>query len=378
MTVAPRTLGMAVVATMLALGSALPAQAGQNPYEGVLESATCSPSVTFTAISMGWDLDYLYDSDFGGLGPCVVPDLSELLGTWTLVSQQIQFGANTLIGNAAGKTLTILPAAVFELDPMVRGVMAQEEWQTEKFCIEGAAAAPTCGMALPGLLAGFGVASCQTTAVFTGAVRSDVYVQSSGPPSQPVGPFTLVANYAVEAERVGGEILDRSGTRLRLRIVNRGGGTTWAILDTRANGAYELEIIDEAGLDLSLEFDSAAMFDALTRVGTVAIYGILFDVNLADLRPGSGEMIDTVAEVLKANPDLRIEIQGHTDSTGAAERNRQLSLERAQSVAAALALYGVEPNRLVPRGLGPDQPVADNADEQGRQQNRRVELVRIP
>ncbi len=187
----------------------------------------------------------------------------------------------------------------------------------------------------------------------------------------------IMANYAAEAERVGGEVLDRSGTRMRLRIVNRGGGTTWAILDTRANGAYEIEIIDEAGLDLSLEFDSAAMFDALTRDGKVAIYGILFDVNLADLRPGSGEVIDTVAEVLKANPDLRVEVQGHTDSTGAAERNRQLSLERARSVAAALALYGVEPNRIVPRGFGPDQPVADNADEQGRQQNRRVELVRI-
>ena len=144
---------------------------------------------------MGWDLDYLYGTDFGGSGPCVVPDLSDLLGTWTLVSQQIQFGGNTLIANTAGKTLKIFPAAVFELDPTMVGVMAQEEWQTEKFCIEGAAAAPTCGMDLPGLLAGYGVASCQTTAVFTGAVRSDINVQSSGPPSQPVGPFTLVANF---------------------------------------------------------------------------------------------------------------------------------------------------------------------------------------
>ena len=188
----------------------------------------------------------------------------------------------------------------------------------------------------------------------------------------------IMSNYATEAERVGGEVLERNATRMRFRIVNRGGGTTWAIMDVRSNGRYELEVIDEAGLDLSLEFDSAAMFDALTRDGKVAIYGILFDVNLADLRPGSGEVIDTVADVLTLNPGLRVEVQGHTDSTGAAERNRQLSLERAQSVAAALALYGVEPNRLVPRGFGPDQPIADNADEQGRQQNRRVELVRIP
>ena len=194
MTVRPRALAVAVVVSVLTLGSVRPAQAGQNPYEGVLSSATCSPGVAFTAISMGWDLSYLYDSDFGGSGPCFVPDLSELLGTWTLVSQQIQFGANTLIGNAAGKTLQILPAAVFELDPMVRGVMAQEEWQTEKFCIEGAAAAPTCNVSLPALPAGLGALSCQATAVFTGAVRSDVYVQSSGLASQPVGPFTLRAN----------------------------------------------------------------------------------------------------------------------------------------------------------------------------------------
>ena len=96
--------------------------------------------------------------------------------------------------------------------------------------------------------------------------------------------------------------------------------------------------------------------------------GILFDVNRADLRPGSGEVIDTVADMLEANPDLGIEVQGHTDSTGTADRNRQLSLERARAVAAALGLYGVEAKRLVPRRFGQDQPVADNAIEEGRQQ----------
>lgn len=195
MTVCSRALGVGVVTSMLVVGSVEPAHARQNPYEGVLSSATCSPGVAFTAISMGWDLTYLYDSNFGGSGPCFVPDLSELLGTWTLVSQQLQFGSNTMVGNAAGKTLQILPAAMFELDPTVRGVMAQEEWLTEKFCIEGAASAPTCNLSLPPLPAGLGVAPCLESAVFSGAVRSDVYVQSSGGPStQPVGPFTLRAN----------------------------------------------------------------------------------------------------------------------------------------------------------------------------------------
>jgi hypothetical protein len=195
MTVFFRTLGVALLATVLALGSVQPVQAGQNPYAGVLASSTCSPGVAFTAISMDWDLDYLYNTDFGGLGPCIVPDLSDLLGTWIMVSQELQVGSNTLLSNAAGKTLQILPAAVFELDPTIRGVIAQEEWLTENFCIEGAAAAMTCGMTLPALPAGLGVTPCRDSAVFSGAVRSDIYVQNSGAsPTQPVGPFTLRAN----------------------------------------------------------------------------------------------------------------------------------------------------------------------------------------
>ena len=81
--------------------------------------------------------------------------------------------------------------------------------------------------------------------------------------------------------------------------------------------------------------------------------------------------------MLKGNLGLRLEVQGHTDSTGTADRNRDLSLARARAVVAALQLYGVGDDRLVPRGFGPDVPVADNATEEGRQQNRRVELVRL-
>ena len=187
----------------------------------------------------------------------------------------------------------------------------------------------------------------------------------------------ILANYESEAKRIGGEVLNRRATRLLFRVTRPGGGVTWCRLDARSNGAYELEIIDEASLTLSVEFDADALLAALDRDGHVAIYGILFDVDRADLRPGSGQVLDTIATILKANPPLRIEVQGHTDSTGSAERNRQLSLERAEAVVSALALYGVDRGRLRPGGFGADQPVGDNATEEGRQQNRRVELVRI-
>ena len=188
----------------------------------------------------------------------------------------------------------------------------------------------------------------------------------------------IMANYESEALRIGGEILNRTGTRLLFRLTRPGGGVTWCRLDTRSGGRYVLEIIDEAGLDLSVEFDADALLEALDRDGQVAIYGILFDVDRADLRPGSGQVLDTIATILKANSGLRLEVAGHTDSTGSAERNRTLSLERAGAVVNALALYGIDRGRLMAAGYGPDQPVADNATEEGRQQNRRVELIKQP
>ena len=97
----------------------------------------------------------------------------------------------------------------------------------------------------------------------------------------------------------------------------------------------------------------------------------------ATLRPGSGAVLDTIAGIMDAEPGLRLEVQGHTDSTGTAERNRALSQELADAVVSALRLYGVGADRLSARGVGPDPPIGDKNTDEGRQQNRRVELVRL-
>lgn len=186
----------------------------------------------------------------------------------------------------------------------------------------------------------------------------------------------IMANYEVEAKRVGGETLSRTATRMLFRLPRVGGAYSWCRIEAGSNGAYQLEIIDEAGLNLSLEFDADALLEALTAKGEVAIYGILFDVDRAALRPGSGEVVDTIASVLTADPGLRLEVQGHTDNTGTADRNRALSLQRAEQVVNALVLYGIDRTRLSARGYGADQPAADNTTDAGRQQNRRVVLKR--
>ena len=114
----------------------------------------------------------------------------------------------------------------------------------------------------------------------------------------------------------------------------------------------------------------------LSSTGRARVYGILFDLDSATIRPESKPVLDEVVASLKAEPTWQLTIEGHTDSTGSAEHNRVLSQQRADAVKAYLVAAGIDPARLQTAGLGASQPVADNATELGRSQNRRVELVR--
>ena len=88
-------------------------------------------------------------------------------------------------------------------------------------------------------------------------------------------------------------------------------------------------------------------------------------------------MLDDVARQLIEASTVRVEIVGHTDATGGRTRNISLSLSRAEAVRAYLVMQGVPIERLVPRGYGPDQPIANNGTSGGRAMNRRVELRKI-
>jgi OmpA-OmpF porin, OOP family len=102
--------------------------------------------------------------------------------------------------------------------------------------------------------------------------------------------------------------------------------------------------------------------------------GVTFATNSATLTAGSMAVLDETAATLAKNPEVKAEVAGHTDSRGAAARNRMLSQQRAESVMRYLVSKGVNAANLTARGYGPDQPVADNRTEQGRTANRRVEL----
>src|SRR2546421_12612767 len=110
----------------------------------------------------------------------------------------------------------------------------------------------------------------------------------------------------------------------------------------------------------------------------VILRGVIFETGKSALKPESFTVLDIVAQSLQANPDIRIEIAGYTDNTGAAATNARLSQARAEAVRAYLATRGVAPNRMTAKGYGPANPIAANPTAAGRAQNRRGELHQLP
>jgi outer membrane protein OmpA-like peptidoglycan-associated protein len=115
----------------------------------------------------------------------------------------------------------------------------------------------------------------------------------------------------------------------------------------------------------------------ITSTGRYVTYGILFDTDSDRLKPESAPVIKSIARSLEANPNLKLVIEGHTDSVGSAEHNLDLSKRRAEAVKAVLvSQFKVDAARLTTAGLGATKPIDSNDTPQGRAQNRRVEFVR--
>ncbi|QTF94298.1 OmpA family protein [Halomonas sp. BM-2019] len=105
---------------------------------------------------------------------------------------------------------------------------------------------------------------------------------------------------------------------------------------------------------------------------------VTFGFDSSELTNSARSALNDVASILSQYTDTRVNIAGHTDSTGNADYNQRLSERRAESVGNYLAQSGVARNRLQMRGYGQNQPVASNASEEGRAQNRRVEITLSP
>jgi outer membrane protein OmpA-like peptidoglycan-associated protein len=138
-----------------------------------------------------------------------------------------------------------------------------------------------------------------------------------------------------------------------------------------------LEVVETKVMETEkVTVNAEAMAKDLGRTGHVSIYGIYFDTDKAEIKPGSEPTVKEMAKLLRENPGLKVYIVGHTDNVGSLTYNLDLSQRRAESVVKALVtLHGADRTRMVANGVGPLAPMASNKTEEGRSKNRRVELV---
>ncbi|MCC5960648.1 MAG: OmpA family protein [Rhodobacteraceae bacterium] len=124
--------------------------------------------------------------------------------------------------------------------------------------------------------------------------------------------------------------------------------------------------------------DAAELETGLLQDGRVIVNAILFEFDRAEILPESAQALDTVADLMRTRPELKLLVVGHTDGVGSFDYNLRLSVERAGAVVAWLGgRGGIDAGRLRAAGAGPMSPVTTNRTESGRAQNRRVELVEI-
>ena len=181
---------------------------------------------------------------------------------------------------------------------------------------------------------------------------------------------TLALLNAVQALDAG------SGSMTPGTVALRGVTTTPVRFEARLDALRALLPEDVALHDETIRIANAGSLAALCAQTFAAVAGrpIEFEWSSASLRPSAHAQLDRLAEFAFDCPEQRIRIKGHTDATGAADRNRELSRQRAEAVAAYLVGQGIPAGQLVVAGMGAAQPVADNGTALGRRLNRRIEF----
>lgn len=176
---------------------------------------------------------------------------------------------------------------------------------------------------------------------------------------------------AIAGGVLGHQLDDRSGRYVGAAVGAAVGGGIGYAMDRQAQDLQRLAAENQA-----LGMEVQRLQDGSIRVGIPS--EVTFDFNSDRVRPEFLPTLADMARILNQDPRSTVTIVGHTDSVGSDAYNMDLSLRRASSVATELSLRGVDRGRLYTEGRGERQPRADNATEQGRRMNRRVEIFIRP
>lgn len=140
---------------------------------------------------------------------------------------------------------------------------------------------------------------------------------------------------------------------------------------------HQIDVLEGKPMERGLVTVTAeALKKGLAATGRAVLDGVVFDHDKATIKPESKPALDVIAAFLKADPRLEVFIVGHTDTVGTLDYNMNLSRQRAEAVVQALTKdYGIAAGRLSAHGVGPLSPARTNRSEEGKSQNRRVEMV---
>jgi OOP family OmpA-OmpF porin len=146
------------------------------------------------------------------------------------------------------------------------------------------------------------------------------------------------------------------------------------------NGGVYVEVAEAKAMEtgkVAATLNAGEMAKGIAAEGKVAIYGVYFDTDKADVKPESKASLGEMAKLLQKDAALKVHVVGHTDNQGTTARNLELSQKRAEAVIKALTTdYKIDARRLSAKGIASYAPVASNDSDAGRGKNRRVELVK--
>lgn len=191
------------------------------------------------------------------------------------------------------------------------------------------------------------------------------------------GELKIRRNIQDALKKIGGNVVfDDNFNKTSTIVLQKDGNETWIEVKSY-NNMYRLTTVEKKSMEQEVVATAEVMNNDIDTTGHVAIYGIYFDTGKSEIKPESDAAISEIAKLLKNNAALKLYVVGHTDSVGSFDSNMKLSKDRAEAVAKALTgKYGIASDRLKSHGVASLAPVASNSTEDGKQKNRRVELVK--
>jgi len=184
-------------------------------------------------------------------------------------------------------------------------------------------------------------------------------------------PLKIIRNFSNAIKNIGGTAYEPYNNRA-YTFVKQGNKETWA--EVYAGDYYYYLTIVEKG-EVEQEITANAILEELNETGKAILY-INFDSGKSTIKKESMPVVEQIIEMMKQAADIKISVEGHTDSEGSNESNLKFSEARAKAVVEAITKGGIDAARLSSAGFGEEKPIADNSSADGKAKNRRVELIK--